>query len=80
MEDQLVGVLRSHRITPRGANKTTQFSLVYWVEVLAPAKVNVTILCRAKMPQNIELNKEMMLDALDKIEERCNKALLKIEN
>ena len=35
---------------------------------MAPAEVNVTGLRRSKMPQYIELNKEMLLDALGEIE------------
>ncbi|CAN6818492.1 unnamed protein product [Brassica oleracea var. botrytis] len=37
---------------------------------MAPAEVNVTSLRREKMPQNEELNREMLIDALDAIEER----------
>lgn len=36
---------------------------------MAHAEVNVTSLRRAKIPQLGKLNKEMMLDALDEIEE-----------
>ena len=32
------------------------------------------------MPQYVELNKEMLLDALDEIEERRDQALLRIQN
>ena len=47
---------------------------------MAPAEVNVTSLRRSKMPQNIELNHDMLLDALDNIEERRDQALLRIQN
>ncbi|KAL0745544.1 hypothetical protein Bca101_101969 [Brassica carinata] len=47
---------------------------------MAPAEVNVTSLRRLKMPQYVELNKEMLLDALDEIEERRDQALLRIQN
>ena len=47
---------------------------------MAPAEVNVTSLRRSKMPQNAELNREMLLDALDTIEERRDHALLRIQN
>lgn len=47
---------------------------------MAPAEVNVTSLRRVKMPQNAALNKEMLLDALDAIEERRDQALLRIQN
>ena len=58
--------------------KTTPFSLAYRVKAMAPAKVNVTP--QAKIPRNIKVNKEMMLDFLDEIKERCHQALLQIKN
>lgn len=54
--------------------------MAYGVEAMAPAEVNVTSLRRSKMPQNIELNQGMLLDALDDIEERRDQALLRIQN
>ena len=39
-------------------------------EAMAPAEVNVTSLRRSKMPLNVELNHDMLLDALDDIEEK----------
>ena len=47
---------------------------------MAPAEVNVTSLRRSKMPQNVELNHDMLLDALDDIEEKHDQALLRIQN
>ncbi|KAL0649767.1 hypothetical protein Bca4012_092458 [Brassica carinata] len=47
---------------------------------MAPAEVNVMSLRRSKMPQNIELNQGMLLHALDDIEEKCDQALLRIQN
>ncbi|KAF8096217.1 hypothetical protein N665_0315s0003 [Sinapis alba] len=41
----------------------------YGVEAMALAEVNVTSLRRAKMPHHTELNREILLDALDTIEE-----------
>ncbi|XP_048608335.1 uncharacterized protein LOC125584234 [Brassica napus] len=78
--DKLDGVLWSHRTTPRGATKTTPFSMAYGVEAMAPAEVNVTSLRRSRMPQNAELNRDMLLDALDDIEEKRYQALLRIQN
>ncbi|XP_048615560.1 uncharacterized protein LOC106420647 [Brassica napus] len=78
--DELDGVLWSHRTTPRGSTKSTLFSLAYGVEAMAPAEVNVSSLRRSKMPQYVELNKEMLLNALDEIEERRGQALLRIQN
>ncbi|XP_056855723.1 uncharacterized protein LOC130505154 [Raphanus sativus] len=74
------GVLWSHRTTPRGATKSTPFSLAYGMEAMAPAEVNVTSLRRAKMPQFVELNQDMLLDALDELEEKRDQALLRIQN
>ncbi|XP_056854536.1 uncharacterized protein LOC130503993 [Raphanus sativus] len=78
--DELDGVLWSHRTTPRGATKSTPFSLAYGMEAMAPAEVNVTSLRRAKMPQFVELNQDMLLDALDELEEKRDQALLRIQN
>ncbi|XP_033138789.1 uncharacterized protein LOC117129318 [Brassica rapa] len=78
--DELDGVLWSHRTTPRGATKSTPFSLAYGMEAMAPAEVNVTSLRRSKMPQHVELNQEMLLDALDGLEEKRDQALLRIQN
>lgn len=47
---------------------------------MAPAEVNITSLCRSKMPHNVELNSDMLLDVLDIIEERRDQALLHIQN
>ncbi|XP_048624081.1 uncharacterized protein LOC111209022 [Brassica napus] len=78
--DELDGVLWSHRTIPRGATKATPFSMAYGVEAMAPAEVNVTSLRRSRMPQNVELNRDMLLDALDDIEEKHDQALLRIQN
>ncbi|XP_056853016.1 uncharacterized protein LOC130502257 [Raphanus sativus] len=78
--DELDGVLWSHRTTPRGATQATPFSLAYGVEAMAPAEVNVTSLRRSKMPLHDEINRDMLLDALDNIEERRDQALLRIQN
>ena len=78
--DELDGVLWSHRTTPRGATKSTPFSLAYGMEAMAPAEVNVTSLRRSKMPQHVELNQEMLLDALDGLEEKRDQALLRIDH
>ncbi|XP_048599791.1 uncharacterized protein LOC125579923 [Brassica napus] len=78
--DELDGVLWSHRTTPRGATKATPLSMVYGVEAMAPAEVNVTSLRRSRMPQNVELNRDMLLDALEDIEEKRDQALLRIQN
>ena len=50
------------------------------MEAMAPAEVNVTSLRRSKMPQYVELNQEMLLDALDELEEKRDQALLRIQN
>ncbi|XP_013613445.1 PREDICTED: uncharacterized protein LOC106319607 [Brassica oleracea var. oleracea] len=68
--NELDVVIWSHRTTPRGSTKSTPFSLAYGAEAMAPAEDNVSSLRRSKMPQYVELNKEMLLEALDEIEER----------
>ncbi|XP_048611602.1 uncharacterized protein LOC125585924 [Brassica napus] len=78
--DELDSVLWSHRTTPRGATKATPFSMAYGVEAMAPAEVNVTSLHRSRMPQNVELNRDILLDALDDIKEKRDQALLRIQN
>ncbi|XP_048604735.1 uncharacterized protein LOC111205622 [Brassica napus] len=78
--DELDGVLWSHKTTPRGATKATPFSMAYGVEAMAPAEVNVTSLHLSRMPQNVKLNRDMLLDALDDIEENRDQALLRIQN
>lgn len=50
------------------------------MEAMAPAEVNVTSLRRAKMPQYVELNRKMLLDALDELEEKRDQALFRIQN
>ena len=54
--------------------------MAYGIEAMAPAEVNVTSLRRSRMPQNVELNRDMLLDALDDIEEKRDQALLRIQN
>ena len=78
--EELDGVMWSHRTTPRGATKANPFSMAYGIKAMAPAEVNVTSLRRSKMPQNVELNHDMLLDALDDIEEKRDQALLRIQN
>ena len=79
-DDELDGVLWSHRTTPRGATKATPFLMAYGVEAMAPAEVNVTSLRRSKMPQNVDFNHDMLLNALDDIEEKRDQALIRIQN
>ena len=54
--------------------------MAHEVEAMAPTEVNVTSLRRSRMPQNIELNSDMLFDALDAIEERRDQTLLRIQN
>ncbi|KAF8090839.1 hypothetical protein N665_0464s0005 [Sinapis alba] len=80
MADKLDRVLCSHQTTPRVSTKTTPFSLAYGIKAMAPAEVNVTSIRRSKMPQLDSLNRDMLLDALDQLEERRDQALLRIQN
>ena len=54
--------------------------MAYGVEAMAPAEVNVTNLRRSKMPLNVKLNRDMLLNALDDIEEKHDQLLLRIQN
>lgn len=54
--------------------------MAYGVEAMAPAEVNVTSLERSKMPANDELNRDILLDALDSIKEKRDQTLLRIQN
>ena len=47
---------------------------------MAPAEVSVTSLRGSKMPQHVELNRDMLFNALDAIEEQRDQALLRIQN
>lgn len=39
-----------------------------------PQEVNIVNLQRARLPKNVELNRDMMLDAIEEIEEQCDQA------
>ena len=54
--------------------------MAYGIEAMTPAEVNVTSLCCSKMPQNVKLNHDILLDALEDIEEKRDQALLRIQN
>ncbi|WZY87100.1 hypothetical protein YC2023_033484 [Brassica napus] len=47
---------------------------------MAPAEVNVTSLRRSKMPHIAKLNRDMLLDGLDDIEEKRDQEFLRIQN
>lgn len=70
--DELDGVLWSHRTTP--------FSLAYGMEAMAPSEVGLSTIRRSMLIANPALNDQMLLDNLDTVEERRNKALLRIQN
>ncbi|KAF8112115.1 hypothetical protein N665_0067s0034 [Sinapis alba] len=68
------------QVNDQEKNIICRHGLPIWVEAMEPTKFNVTSLRRAKMPFVMELNKEMMLDALDAIEEHVDQELLRIQN
>lgn len=78
--ENLDGVLWSKRPTPIGETNTTPFSLVYEVQAKELVKVNISSLKESKMPQKVEVNKEMILNASGEIEEHRDQALLQIQN
>ncbi|XP_024016116.1 uncharacterized protein LOC112089278 [Eutrema salsugineum] len=78
--DELEGVLWSHRTTPRRATGETPFALVYGSECVIPAEVDFLCIRRRLLPGQEGLNHLMMLDELDLINEKRDKALIRIQN
>ncbi|KAG7541661.1 Retrotransposon gag domain [Arabidopsis thaliana x Arabidopsis arenosa] len=78
--DELQPVLWAYRTTPRRPTGETPFSLVYGMEAVVPAELNVPGLRRTEAPLNEEENSEMLDDSLDTINERRDQALIRIQN
>ncbi|KAL1225352.1 hypothetical protein V5N11_009010 [Cardamine amara subsp. amara] len=58
--EELQPVLWAYQTTPRKANGETSFFLVYGMEPMVPAELNVLGLRRTELPLNESLNSEMM--------------------
>ncbi|KAG7552744.1 Retrotransposon gag domain [Arabidopsis thaliana x Arabidopsis arenosa] len=78
--DELQPVLWAYRTTPRRPTGETPFSLVYGMEAVVPAELNVPGLRRTEAPLNEEENSAMLDDSLDTINERRDQALIRIQN
>ncbi|XP_013601696.1 PREDICTED: uncharacterized protein LOC106309181 [Brassica oleracea var. oleracea] len=68
------GYLSSKRIPPHGSLMLVSEEAAFAYDVAARS------IRRLTMPQHAELNSDMMLDALDALEERRDQALLRIQN
>ncbi|KAG7533301.1 Reverse transcriptase domain [Arabidopsis thaliana x Arabidopsis arenosa] len=77
--DELQPVLWAYRTTPRRSTGETPFSLVYGMEAVVPAELNVPGLRRAEAPLDEEENTAMLDDSLDTINERRDQALIRIQ-
>ncbi|KAG7557017.1 Ribonuclease H domain [Arabidopsis suecica] len=78
--DELQPVLWAYRTTPRRATCETPFSLVYGMEAVVPAELNVPGLCRSEAPLNEESNSKLLEDVLDTIDERRDQSLIRLQN
>ncbi|KAG7556957.1 Reverse transcriptase domain [Arabidopsis suecica] len=70
----------AYRTTPRRATGETPFSLVYGMEAVVPAELNVPGLRRSEAPHNEELNSKLIEDVLDTIDERRDQSLIRLQN
>ncbi|CAA7034283.1 unnamed protein product [Microthlaspi erraticum] len=78
--DKLEGVLWSHRTTPRRATGETPFALVYGTECIIPSEIHFPGVRRRLLPEQEGLNHLMLLDELDLVNERRDRALIRIQN
>ncbi|KAG7548084.1 Integrase catalytic core [Arabidopsis suecica] len=78
--DELQPILWAYRTTPRRATGETPFSLVYGMEAVVPAELNVPGLRRSEAPLNEELNSKILEDVLDTIDERRDQSLIRLQN
>ncbi|KAG7559454.1 Ribonuclease H-like superfamily [Arabidopsis thaliana x Arabidopsis arenosa] len=78
--DELQPVLWAYRTTPRRATGETPFSLVYGMEAVVPAELNVPGLRRSEAPLNEESNSKLLEDVLDTIDERRDQSLIRLHN
>ncbi|KAG7556928.1 Ribonuclease H-like superfamily [Arabidopsis suecica] len=78
--DELQPVLWAYRTTPRRATGETPFSLVYGMEAVVPAELNVPRLRRSEAPLNEESNSKLLEDVLNTIDERRDQSLIRLQN
>ncbi|KAK6123788.1 hypothetical protein DH2020_042469 [Rehmannia glutinosa] len=75
--DELQSVLWSHWTSPKEATRETPFSLVYGTEAVIPVEIGM----ETHRVQNYEetYNNELMREALDELEEKIERAHLRME-
>ncbi|KAG7552339.1 Ribonuclease H-like superfamily [Arabidopsis thaliana x Arabidopsis arenosa] len=78
--DELQPVLWAYRTTSRRAMGETPFSLVYGMEAVVPAELNVPGLRRSEAPLNEESNSKLLEDVPDTIDERRDQSLIRLQN
>ena len=78
--EELKGVLWSHRTTPRCVTGETPFALIYGAECMIPAEVEFPGVRRRLLLEREDSNNIMLLDELDLINERWDRALIQIQN
>ncbi|XP_056850741.1 uncharacterized protein LOC130500062 [Raphanus sativus] len=78
--EELNGVLWAYRTTPHTATHETPFSLTYGIEAVKPPEIEVPSQRRGICPDNVEINEAMLLEHLDMIEERRERAVVRIQN
>ena len=78
--EKLYGALWAYRTTPHTATQETPFSLSYGVEAVIPAEIEVLSQRRGICPEDAELNEELLIHQLDMIEERREKAAIRVQN
>ena len=78
--EELYGVLWAYRTTHHTTTQETPFSLSYGIEAVIPAEIEVPSQWRIICPEDIELNEELLIDQLDMIEERREKAAVRVQN
>ncbi|XP_056854988.1 uncharacterized protein LOC130509719 [Raphanus sativus] len=78
--EKLLEVLWACRTTPRKATEETPFSLAYGMEAVVPAETIAGSLRRELCTSNPAANDQLLTDSLDLIEERRDRALIRIQN
>ena len=78
--EELHGVMWAYRMIPHTATQETPFSLSYGVEAVIPAEIEVPSKRRGICLENTELNEELLIHQLDMIEERQEKASIRVQN
>ena len=73
-------VLWAYRTTPCKSTQETPFSLAYGLEAVIPVETIVPSVRRTASPANLDLNKQMLQDNLDFIDERRDQAMIRVQN